>query len=71
METVDVAKYARTEQTYDLGRVRGAQQLGNSLILANFVQFLYLTRNVHKMYAHQLLDESTVKFLFIFSVVSH
>ncbi|XP_051207197.1 uncharacterized protein [Lolium perenne] len=49
VETGDVAEYARTEQWYELAV---AEEPGNSLILANFAQFLYLTRNDHKRAEH-------------------
>jgi hypothetical protein len=47
VETEDLAEYARTEQWYELAV---AEDPGNSLILANFAQFLYITRNDHKRY---------------------
>ncbi|KAM0845022.1 hypothetical protein ACQ4PT_056663 [Festuca glaucescens] len=49
VETEDVAEYARTEQRYELAV---AEEPNNSLILANFAQFLYLTRNDHKRAEH-------------------
>ncbi|XP_047045782.1 uncharacterized protein LOC124650282 [Lolium rigidum] len=49
VEAEDVAEYARTEQWYELAV---AEEPGNSLILANFAQFLYLTRNDHKRAEH-------------------
>lgn len=49
METEDVAEYARTEQSYELAV---SEEPNNSLILANFAQFLYLTRNDHKRAEH-------------------
>ncbi|XP_047045780.1 uncharacterized protein LOC124650279 [Lolium rigidum] len=49
VEAGDVAEYARTEQWYELAV---AEEPGNSLILANFAQFLYLTRNDHKRAEH-------------------
>uniref|UniRef100_A0ACD5T9C5 Uncharacterized protein n=1 Tax=Avena sativa TaxID=4498 RepID=A0ACD5T9C5_AVESA len=49
METEDVAEYARTEQSYELAL---SMEPNNSLILANFAQFLYLTRNDHKRAEH-------------------
>uniref|UniRef100_A0ACD5U2K3 Uncharacterized protein n=1 Tax=Avena sativa TaxID=4498 RepID=A0ACD5U2K3_AVESA len=49
METEDVAKYARTERSYELAV---SQEPNNSLILANFAQFLYLTRHDHKRAEH-------------------
>ncbi|CAM0955280.1 unnamed protein product [Alopecurus aequalis] len=49
LETEDVAEYARTEQRYELAV---SEEPNNSLILANFAQFLYLTRNDHKRAEH-------------------
>jgi hypothetical protein len=54
IETEDLAEHARTERWYELAV---SEEPGNSLILANFAQFLYLTRNDHKRYAHHLFDE--------------
>jgi hypothetical protein len=54
IETEDLAEHARTERWYELAV---SEEPGNSLILANFAQFLYLTRNDHKRYAHYLFDK--------------
>ncbi|VAH19735.1 unnamed protein product [Triticum turgidum subsp. durum] len=45
IETEDVGEYARTEQRYKLAV---SEEPNNSLILANFAQFLYITRKDHK-----------------------
>ncbi|KAI5019242.1 hypothetical protein ZWY2020_044130 [Hordeum vulgare] len=49
IETEDVGEYARTEQRYELAV---SEEPNNSLILANFAQFLYLTRKDHKRAEH-------------------
>ncbi|KAF6990400.1 hypothetical protein CFC21_007595 [Triticum aestivum] len=49
IETEDVGEYARTEQRYKLAV---SEEPNNSLILANFAQFLYITRKDHKRAEH-------------------
>lgn len=49
LETEDIAEYARTEQRYERAV---SDEPSNSLILANFAQFLYLTQNDHKRAEH-------------------
>ncbi|KAM3410795.1 hypothetical protein ACQJBY_002798 [Aegilops geniculata] len=45
IETEDAGEYARTEQRYELAV---SEEPNNSLILANFAQFLYITRKDHR-----------------------
>ncbi|XP_048541006.1 uncharacterized protein LOC125520205 [Triticum urartu] len=50
IETEDAGgEYARTEQRYELAV---SEEPNNSLILANFAQFLYITRKDHKRAEH-------------------
>lgn len=49
METEDLAEFARTEQRYELAV---SEEPYNSLVLANFAQFLYLTRKDHRRAEH-------------------
>ena len=44
LETEDHAEHIRTQQSYELAV---ADEPNNSLILANFAQFLYLVQNDH------------------------
>uniref|UniRef100_A0A0A9DRN7 Uncharacterized protein n=1 Tax=Arundo donax TaxID=35708 RepID=A0A0A9DRN7_ARUDO len=49
METEDLAEHARTRQRYELAV---SEEPDNSLILANFAQFLYLVQNDHDQAEH-------------------
>jgi hypothetical protein len=47
LETEDLVEHARTRQRYELAV---SEEPGNSLILSNFAQFLYLVQNDHDRY---------------------